>query len=1014
MGGDRRSTSRYGAATGNASRSHAKWASDSCSPYTLFRNSLHDAIIDAYLQSNISRQEGLTRDQLVAVAEKPVSEHFHSYLCCSICYENALICAVGTCTHVLCFLCMMRLKNFYDDCNVYECSYCKQESDVLVVCANPFFAHLCVDSTLYTHNGTAELSSWGLETLLRILGVDTSDDRSLLSRDIVNVKEFHHIFIESAKKMSARAMKSFNTNMQQLLHKTQQLSIEKPEQREPFHHVYNVRHPRPRVQGGMVFVGAHRMLFESPSIYLLFRAVGTAVCWAPDCKSLWNSSSLSTMEDIDKAVEVLAKSRYGSYMSLSKHLKSKHGLVICDICHRHFCFKRFICEMPLYRLQDIKNHVKQGDPDEVPPIPAHVICSGCNRLQWDLAELKSHAKMDHFFCNLCDSEGSSCEIYTDYDTLFSHFRTYHYPCEEQDCMFVVFPDDIQLQLHYMSKHPHRQRPSTPRKPKVPPRVAGDQVPGTKPTKHICPLPSNCLPWDGNIRIIREAEPPREDHVSLPEKAPVSKEFEEWLRKHPYLTDPQLSGIDKSQELFDVYVKSLINLNLDSTVKEFDYDTFNVKCAVRVMNDLQRVLEILKSGSIPVTGVVDHLPSDFRSHMDDLLVELRSKYNSLVDSSISCYSPAERPTTLLDVVKSSLASVLVFVYSIDFHEGVKLPRSVRPLSEEHRASPNALILLNTLEEMIQSTNRILIKQSFDWVIKSLDTAVRSASATKQPSASLSAMVSKKTKQRIGFSLDMLDPGRNLAKEIGQHKQQKRQQQIAQKLERKTTAWGKVPEAIPQPVPKAMPEPVAPSSPVLDSEPAPNTESPVVENEIYVMSVEESFKQSVNLDFFTAMINVIRSALSANASKYQALSTDYRLRGTLRMKLDQLVMSGPRRFTLLSEFVPMQVLELLQALEPEFYRLVKEAKYSDIDALAKTWSSRCAYALRRCRIEHLEIIDYYLNAKTTAMALLNDSEFPVLGDGNAQQHTKTRRNYAQALNVQSSSKFVLLDSEFPALR
>ncbi|GFE54114.1 zinc binding domain containing protein 598 protein [Babesia ovis] len=1006
MVGGRRFPPRSGAAKGTTSRNHAPTSSDSGSTYTLFRESLQDAILSAYLQSKVSRLHDLSREQLEAVAQKSVSEHFHGYLCCSICYENALICAVGTCTHVMCFLCMLRLKNFYDDCNVYQCPYCKQESDFLALCANPFFTHICLDSTLYSYDGTPELSVDGLEKLLDILGADTSTNRSILSKDQVNMRDLHNIFIESAKNMSVEVLHSSDKNIQRLLQKTQQLSIEKREQREPFHDVYNIRHPRPYLHGEMVVVSGHRLLFENSSIYMLFRAVSTALCWAPECKSLWHPTMpLATNEEIEKAVSNLYTKRYSTYMSLNRHLKSKHGVVICDVCQGYFRLKKFICEMPLYRLQDIKTHLKQGDPERIPAIPPHMLCSACNRLQWDLTELKTHAKTDHFFCNLCDSEGAPCEVYTDYGTLFDHFKTYHYPCEEQDCMFVVFPDDLQLHLHYMSKHPHRQRTSSSRKPKVPLNPPENDSTDVKTTQYMCQLPTNSIPWDGNIRIIKESTHITDDRASSVAQMPVSKEFEDWMRKHPYLEDTQQQiDIDRTKELLDAFVRTLINLNLDPTVREYDYDTFNVKCAIRVMSDLCRALDILKAGTFPPrSDILDLLPTDFQRRIVESLDDLRSKYECVIESSISGEVSSGQHPTLLDVVKGSLVTIVVFVYSIDLYECVKLPRTVRAISEEHRLSPNGLILFNALDDMIQSTNRILMKQAFDWMVTSLKDSISRASEMKQPSISLASMVKPKTKTRI--SLEVFEKGRSIAKEIGQQKQQKRQQRIFPHLEPKPSAWGKVTQAASKPAEE--------SSSASAPEPTEIVESQVLENDSYVVSVEDCFKQSLNVDFLTAMISVIKSALMANATKYQATSTEYRLRGTTRMKLDQLVMAGPRRFTLLSEFVPMQVLESLQALEPEFHRLVKEAKHADIDTLAKMWSSRCQYALRRCRVEHLEIIDYYLNAKTAAMALRNENDFPVLGGGGAPQPSKTRRNYAQALNIQNSSTFVLLDSEFPAL-
>ncbi|EDO07290.1 uncharacterized protein BBOV_IV009360 [Babesia bovis T2Bo] len=1006
MGGGRRFPPKGGSGGhGGGPRNNTPTPYNATSPYTLFKDSLYDLMFDAYLQSKVSRRHGISRDQLEAIRQHPVSEHFHGYLCCSICYENALICAVGTCDHVMCFLCMMRLKNFYDDCNIFECPYCKQVSEILVICTNPFFTHACFDLRLYTQDLTPELDLSGLEKLLTILGVDTSKNRTYLSQDQINIKDLHNTFLSSSRDMIKGIRKPSDKSMQDIIQKTQQLSLEKREQRDPFHDVYNIRHPRPHFHGEMIFVPAHRMLFENFSIYMLFRAVSTALCWSSDCKATWLPPSFPKTKDaMEKAIVNLQSKQFTSFGSLNKHLKSTHGLVICDICQGYFRLKKYICEMPLYRQTDIKLHIKHGDPDSVPAVPPHMLCVACNRYQWDLTELKNHAKTDHFYCNICDSDGYTFDIYTDYAMLYDHYKTYHYPCEEPDCMFVVFPDDLQLHLHYMSKHPHRQRSSTARKPKPPPPNNEARTIDTRPSQYVCQINSTTLLWDGNIRIIKDCTVKCDESSAPPETPKLSKEFEAWLLKHPHLKDFSLTKVDNITDILDAFAGTLINLKSDIAIKEYDYDMFNVRCAIRVVSDLHRVVDILKIGKLPPrSSILEHLPADFQRQLDEYVMTLRTEYEAAIESSLSGEATAEQKPSLLNVVKKFLTPSVVFLYSIDLYEDVKLPRSFRVISEEHRVSPNGLLLFNTLGDMIECTNRIVVKQSFDWLLNALKESIARASEKKTSPASLSAMVKPKNKKKI--SLDVLEKGRSIAHMVDRQNQQRRQQRLLPHQERRPSAWGKVEPRLPEAEDK---EPVECPTELTDG----NT-SLSLDNECYVMSVEDCFKQSLNSDFLTVMIKVIKSALGGNAVKYKASSTDYRLRVTTRLKLDQLVMDGPRRFTILSEFVPMQVLESLQALEPEFHRLVKESKHSDIDSLAKIWSSRCTYALRRCRVEHLEIIDYYLNAKTTAVELKNDDDFPVLGNGNAPQLHKTRRNYAQALNVRNSSKFVLLDSEFPAL-
>ncbi|KAK1935963.1 hypothetical protein X943_000628 [Babesia divergens] len=1017
MGSGRRS-----AVDGNTSSAATLRGSATCSPvsgdlYTLFHDSFHDTLLDAFIHSGVARRHGINREQLVEVARLPISEHFHNYLCCSICYENALICVVGTCTHVMCFLCFMRLKNFYkEECDVYQCPYCKQASDCLVICANPIFVHRCVEPSFYKHEGAPELSKSRLEELLRIMALDASVDRKFLSQPDVNIKDVHAVFLESANSLKRRIWSASDMKMHCLSQKMQKLSMDKKAPRDCFRSVYTAKHAKPRLEGEYVVLGDHRLIFENPGIYMLFRVVTSALCWMPECKSLWYTPMpMLTVGDMTKAMDKIYKHRSMSYDSLNKHLKGRHGVVFCETCQDHFSDKKFICEMALYQPEDIKKHIKLGDLDRVPSVPAHVLCSACRRFQWDRSELKKHAKDEHFFCNICDSEGWVCDVFTDYPSIFSHFKTYHYPCEEDNCLFVVFRDDLQLQLHYMSKHPQRHRSSVSRKLKPQPQSQPTETSTSVPVTYNCDVSFslNSVPWDGTIRIINDEVPVKACHQPLPKEEIISAEFEKWLRKSPYLSDPAFQGYSKINALLEAFTRGLIRVNLGSTKYVFDFDTFNVKCATRVLNDLKNVLEMLKSSSFPPRCELwTLLPGDFHSRSQQVLHKLEFDYKSFVEASLSGEVPADGSMSLIDLVKQALSFLVVFLYNINVHtEFDGLLCYVKASSLQYNISPNALMLLNLLEDMVPMTNRILLKQSLDWLIKTLESMLTNASEGKQAHASLSSMV-KKTKVVADFQLDMLDPGSDLTKATDRQKKGKRLQPIIKK-QTNISRWNvKVKSNEPDPAPAVISQSsTSPSSPEAPGE---KPQSPVIENESYTMSVEDAFKKNLHTNFYSVMVNVIRNALMANESKYNASSPGYRLRDTTRMKINQLATSGNRRFTALSEFVPMQTLESLQALEPEFHRLVKEAKRLDnIDALAKTWSSRCAYVLRRCRVEHLEVIDYYLNTNAAAMALRSDVEFPSLGNQGIPQPLRPRSSYAQALNVPNTSAVVFLESEFPAL-
>ncbi|KAK1443470.1 E3 ubiquitin-protein ligase ZNF598/Hel2 like protein [Babesia gibsoni] len=1021
MGFGRRQVGERNGSSTAAANDHRVLPLDSMEIYTLFPTGLQDLILDAFVESGVSRRKCLSREQILEVTKLPVSEHFHNYLCCCICYENALICAVGSCSHLMCFLCVMRLMHFYEDeCDVYMCPYCKQESDCLIICANPFFAHRCVQPLLYSGNGAYEMSKSNLTDMLSIMSLDAKVNRILLLQGDVNIKDIQETFLESVRGVKKRSHISSNMNMQELTQQIKKLSLEKPNKAATFNEVYLKRHSNPRFDDGFVYVKEHRLLFEHPGMYMLFRVVTSPLCWMPECRSSWYTPMpIATTQDLKKAIDKIYKHRSTSFKSLNNHIKGRHGAVFCETCLAHLSEKKFICEMALYTPAEIGNHIKLGDPDRVPPVPSHVLCTACGKYQWDRAELKRHAKSDHFFCNVCDAEGWVFDIFEDYPSIFHHFKTYHYPCEEEDCIFVVFRDDLQLQLHYMSKHPQKHRSplsrkSKPQLPSQPPEV--EKLHSTSYTHDISLL--NTSEWDGTIKIIPDTVSVTE-HAEIKEEVDkVSAEYAEWLTKHAYLTDPELKGFNKINDLLEAFSKELIRVNFGSDRYVFDFDTFNVRLAMRVLNDLKRVYELAKDGLYPPDCELWRLiPMDFHEHCHGVIKKMESDYKCFVEASLAQESTipedesGEKPKSLLDIVKDAVSHLAVVLYSINFHtEFGTIIRLVKETSEEYKASPNALMLLNMLHSMISKTNKILVKQSLDWLVKAMETAINKTNDTDQSSTSLTAIVKKKTKLKGDFHIDMLNPGSDLAKEIYQDKRMKRMQKNAA-VQPNKTGWNiKQKEKEPQEAATPVVTPQTQESKTEEETPP----SPFVENDSYVKSLEEEFKTHSYSNFYEALKSVISSVLKANEAKYHASAAGYHLRETTKLKIKQLMTSGIRRLTLLSQFVPMKFLESLQALEPEFYRLLKEARSGEnMDPLAKTWCSRCSYVLRRCRVEYLEVIDYYLHAEAPAMAIGNDAEFPSLGGNGVPQTSRRRRNYAEALNVPSNSRVVFTESDFPAL-
>ncbi|OJJ43221.1 hypothetical protein ASPZODRAFT_154695 [Penicilliopsis zonata CBS 506.65] len=146
---------------------------------------------------------------------------------------------------------------------------------------------------------------------------------------------------------------------------------------------------------------------------------------------------------------------------LHRHVKSKHGKAMCDLCTRNK--KVFTHEHVLFSTAELRRHEKHGD--DVPGaidqsgFKGHPECGFCRQRFYGDDELYTHCRDKHERCHLCDRQSSNRQqqYYIDYDALEDHFQKDHFLCLDKECLekkFVVFESQMDLKAHQLEVHPN--------------------------------------------------------------------------------------------------------------------------------------------------------------------------------------------------------------------------------------------------------------------------------------------------------------------------------------------------------------------------------------------------------------------------------------------------------------------------------------------------------------------------------------------------------------------------------
>ncbi|KAL1963515.1 hypothetical protein VTN77DRAFT_8096 [Rasamsonia byssochlamydoides] len=146
---------------------------------------------------------------------------------------------------------------------------------------------------------------------------------------------------------------------------------------------------------------------------------------------------------------------------LHRHVKSKHGKVMCDLCTRNK--KVFTHEHELFTTSQLRKHEKYGDDNpgdaNQSGFRGHPECGFCRIRFYGDDELYAHCRDKHERCHICDrrSGNRQQQYYIDYDALEDHFQREHFLCLDKECLekkFVVFETQMDLQAHQLEVHPH--------------------------------------------------------------------------------------------------------------------------------------------------------------------------------------------------------------------------------------------------------------------------------------------------------------------------------------------------------------------------------------------------------------------------------------------------------------------------------------------------------------------------------------------------------------------------------
>lgn len=171
-----------------------------------------------------------------------------------------------------------------------------------------------------------------------------------------------------------------------------------------------------------------------------------------------------------------------SWPHLQKHVKGKHGKLMCDQCVRHK--KVFAHEHEMFSYGELRRHEQKGDDNpgavDQSGFKGHPECAFCKERFYGDDELYTHCREKHERCHICDRQngGRNPEYYLNYQELERHFAAKHFVCLDPECQANktnVFESEMDLKAHQLAEHPGGQSKDVRRDQRVVNLSTFDQV-----------------------------------------------------------------------------------------------------------------------------------------------------------------------------------------------------------------------------------------------------------------------------------------------------------------------------------------------------------------------------------------------------------------------------------------------------------------------------------------------------------------------------------------------------------